>query len=291
MSRRFLVFIIFCGLFLSHGVYAGSYSCSGISCSDNAQAATKQFYAAERFYSSGDYDDALAAYQTAVILDYRKCYCNKKIVDIYLRENKATLALTWSRSAVTSCGDHDSELLKLQADAYAALNRNDEAATAYDQASGGSSYYRQKSPAYTPSSTFVSYSANSANQPGSAETNSGSSYEGQNLENDPIRPILIDLVLGALFVWLLYRILEIRKRLTNDHNFRDEPQTDWDELKKHAGIHIGFAVIKCSIDYILQKLFGHAAEYYITIMIEFFVGILLLYFLSPTISFLLSLLH
>jgi tetratricopeptide (TPR) repeat protein len=134
MIYKIILVTLICCIFFTCSVHAGSYSCQGDECSDTKQDAIQQFDAGESYYNSGDYTKALNAYMTSSKLDYNKCYCDKKIVQIYVYLNQPSRALTESYSAFNSCGDKDKVLWKLQGDAFLVLQRTQEARDAYNKA-------------------------------------------------------------------------------------------------------------------------------------------------------------
>lgn len=217
MIRRIIFIIILCCIFLTYGVFAESLSCTGDTCDDNQQSAAKQFSAGERYYSSGRYTDALAAYMTASELDYQRCYCDKKIVELYIRLNQPNQALSWSRSAFTGCGDQDKTLWKLQGDAYSYLGRNDEAVAAYDKAleidSGYADALTQKNYIMAVTSTpepVSTYTTISSKTVASKASSTGGLFNGNlipDLSGSPGIALLISLAGGIGVVYLLNKTL------------------------------------------------------------------------------------
>nr|WP_320161115.1 hypothetical protein [uncultured Methanoregula sp.] len=220
---------------------------------------------------------------TASDLDYKRCYCEKKIIDIYLRLNQANSGLTRSRSAFTSCGDQDRQLWKLQGDAFTALDRIDEAANSYSKAGYSAPSFQQR-PTFTISSTYASYSSNSVNQQGSIVP------EGLTGDDDPYFSFLRNLVLGAMFLCLVVGTIRIFKKPDSGHN-SNEPKSAVVRVAEHGILHVIAELLKSITDYILNKILGHTSEYYFTVFLELTVGWIVLHFIKPVFSLLFSFLH
>jgi tetratricopeptide (TPR) repeat protein len=270
MIRKIFFIIIFCCLFLIPVVYAGSYSCSGTSCSDNDQIALKQFNAAERYYSARNYTYALSAYMTAADLDYKKCYCEEKIITIYLKLDQANSALTRSRSALTPC-EQDKQLWKLQGDAFTALGRYDDAANSYSNA-GSSTRPTQKTIAFTPSSTY------SAVQPEATLTRASAVHDMIFSEDDPFISMISRFCLGIVLI-LLFALVKFVVLPNSEHAKKDKEV--WTQVGEHGKSHGAIVISEFLIDYIIYKFFEHTSSYYIG-------GAVLLYLWTPFFKFLYS---
>jgi len=132
MKIAFLTIFVF--LLLIPIVNAGSYSCSGTECDETLQNGIQQYNLAENYYRNGDYTDALASYQAASNLGYRRCECQKQIISCYLKKGVESSALTVAHSAFSSCGTNDVDLWLLYGDALYASNRYQEALDTYKKA-------------------------------------------------------------------------------------------------------------------------------------------------------------